>query len=166
MCVMFLEVWDAAALTGKNSEPLFPIILVKVHHEGNSKVSLEIKRNSRSSFIAQRKRIRLGTMRLQVPSLASLSGLRIRLCCDLWCRSQSRLGSRVAVAVAVAEAGGYSSDWTPSLGTSMCCRCGPQKTKRKSVVERPTKNCIYIYTAEIRFQFLFTSIRSYSCFLL
>ena len=39
------------------------------------------------------------------------------------------LGSSVAVAVA----GSYSSDWTPSLGTSMCCRCSPkiQKTKKK-----------------------------------
>jgi len=35
------------------------------------------------------------------------------------------LGSRVAVAVAVVQAGDYSSNWTPSLGTSIC----PQKTK-------------------------------------
>ena len=41
--------------------------------------------------VAQSKRIRLGTMRLQVRSLASLSGLRIRRCCELWCRSQIRL---------------------------------------------------------------------------
>ena len=31
--------------------------------------------------VAQRKRIRLGTMRFQVRFLASLSGLRIRYCC-------------------------------------------------------------------------------------
>ena len=31
----------------------------------------------------------------------------------------------VAVAVAVAVAGQYSSNWTPSLGTSICLRCGP-----------------------------------------
>ena len=43
--------------------------------------------------VAQRKRIQLGTMRLQVRSLASLSGLR------MWCRSQMQLGSDVAVAV-------------------------------------------------------------------
>ena len=29
--------------------------------------------------------------------LASLSGLRIQPCCELWCRSQTRLGSRVTV---------------------------------------------------------------------
>ena len=39
------------------------------------------------------------------------------------------LGSRVAVAVA--WAGSYSSDWTPSLGPSMCHRCGPDKTKKE-----------------------------------
>ena len=42
-----------------------------------------------------------------------------------------RLGS--CVAVAVAKAGGYSSDSTPSLGTSVCCRYGPQKTKKTGV---------------------------------
>ena len=24
---------------------------------------------------------------------------------------------------------GYSSDWTPNLVTSICCRCGPKETK-------------------------------------
>ena len=33
-----------------------------------------------------------------VQSLASLSGLRIQRCRELWCRAQTRLGSRVAVA--------------------------------------------------------------------
>ena len=53
-------------------------------------------------FVAQRKQIRLGTMRLQVRSLASLSGLRIQCCreLELWCRSQMRLRSGGAVAVA------------------------------------------------------------------
>jgi len=32
------------------------------------------------------------------------------------------------VAVAVAQARGYSSDWTPSLGTSIGHRCSPKKT--------------------------------------
>ena len=45
------------------------------------------------------KRIRLGTMRLQVRSLASLSGLRIWCCHELWCGSQTWLGSCVAMAV-------------------------------------------------------------------
>ena len=37
-------------------------------------------------MMAQCKQIQLGTMRLQVRSLASLSGLRIQRCCELWCR--------------------------------------------------------------------------------
>ena len=39
-------------------------------------------------------------MRLWVRSLALLSGLRIWCCHELWCRSQIRLGSLVAVALA------------------------------------------------------------------
>ena len=56
----------------------------------------------------QLKRIRLGTMKLRVPSLASLSGLKIRRCWEPWCWSQMWLGS--VVAVAVVKASGYSSD--------------------------------------------------------
>ena len=41
-----------------------------------------------------------------IPGLAS--GLRIRHCCELWCRSQTRLGSHIAVALA--QAGSNSSD--------------------------------------------------------
>ena len=50
-------------------------------------------------IMAQRKLILLASMRTQVRSLASFSGLRIRCCRELWCRSQARLGSQVAVAV-------------------------------------------------------------------
>ena len=39
------------------------------------------------------------------------------------------LGS--GMAVAVAQASSYISDLTPSLGTSMCHRCDPKKTKSK-----------------------------------
>ena len=49
--------------------------------------------------MAQRKPIRLGTMKLQVQSLALLSGLRIGRCCELQCRSNTQLGSGGAVAV-------------------------------------------------------------------
>ena len=51
--------------------------------------------------MVQQKRIRLGAMRLWVPSLALLSGLRIWRCHELWCRLKTRLGSDVDVAVAV-----------------------------------------------------------------
>ena len=38
---------------------------------------------------------------------------------------------RSGVAVAVVPTGSCSSDWTPRLGTSMCCGCGPKKTKEE-----------------------------------
>ena len=44
------------------------------------------------------------------------------------------LGS--CVAVAVAQGSSCSSDSTPSLGTSICCRCGPKKTKEKKKEQR------------------------------
>ena len=47
-------------------------------------------------------RTQLGSMRMWVPSLASLSGLRIWCPQELWYRLQMRLGSHIAVAVAVA----------------------------------------------------------------
>ena len=50
--------------------------------------------------VVQWKRMQLGTMRLQVQSLASLTELRIWHCRELCCRSQTRLGSGIAVAVA------------------------------------------------------------------
>ena len=35
------------------------------------------------------------------------------------------------VAVAVAKAGSYSSDWISSLGTFICCGCSPKKKKKR-----------------------------------
>ena len=58
-----------------------------------------------------------------IPGLASRSGLRIQCC------HETQLGSCVAAAVAVADS--YSSDWTPSLKTSICCEWGPKKPKKK-----------------------------------
>ena len=69
-------------------------------------------------------------MRLWIRSLALLSGLRIRSCCELWCRSQTWLGC--GIAVALVEAGSYSFDLTPSLGTSTCRKCSPKKTPPKN----------------------------------
>ena len=51
--------------------------------------------------VVQRKRIRLGTMRLWVWSLALLSGIRIWRCHELWCRLQMRLGCHLAVGCGV-----------------------------------------------------------------
>ena len=49
--------------------------------------------------VAQWKRIQLGTMRLPVRSLASLSGLRIWHCHELWCKSQMWLRSGIVMAL-------------------------------------------------------------------
>ena len=64
-------------------------------------------------------------MRMQVQSLASLGGLRICCCCELWCRSQMWLGSSVALA------SDSSSDLTPALESSRCSGCGHKKKKTK-----------------------------------
>ena len=68
-------------------------------------------------------------MRTRVRSLASLHGLRIWRCHELWCRSQTGLRSCMAVAVVKASSG--SSDSSPGLGTSICLRCSPKKKKKK-----------------------------------
>ena len=76
------------------------------------------------------KQTRLVSMRTEIRSLASLSGLRIQHCHELWCKLQTRLGS--GVVVAVVWAGSYSCDSTPSLGTSICHKCSPSKRKKKN----------------------------------
>ena len=70
---------------------------------------------------------RLGPMRTRVQCLASLRGLRIRHCHELWCRSQ------MWHCMAVVQTNSCSSNSTPSLGTSICHGCGPKKTKKKKV---------------------------------
>ena len=60
-----------------------------------------------------------------IPGLAQW----VKRCRELCYRSQMLPGS--CTAVAVAQAGSCSSDWTPSLGTSTCHGCCPKKTKDK-----------------------------------
>ena len=83
--------------------------------------------------MAQWQRSQLTFVRMQVRSLASLSGQWVkhlmRRCRELWCSGQMRLGS--GVIVAVMQAGSCSSDLTPRLGTSICRGCGPKKSKKK-----------------------------------
>ena len=55
-------------------------------------------------------------MKLQVQSLASLSGLRVQCCCELWCRL-----------AAIAPIWPLAT----SLGTSTCHGCGPKMQKKK-----------------------------------
>ena len=73
-------------------------------------------------IVAQQKRIQLVSMRIPVQSLALLTGLRIRCCHKLWLRS--------GIAVAVVQAGSCNAASTLSLGTSICCSCGPKKKKK------------------------------------
>ena len=96
--------------------------------------------SSHHGAVVNESNYQLGTMRLQVRSLALLSGLMIQHCCELWCRSQTRLGS--CIAVALAYAGDHSSNWTPSLWNSICHGSGPRKgklTKKKKKVSKLEK---------------------------
>ena len=68
----------------------------------------------------------------------SLSGLGIQHCHELWCGLQTRL--RFHIAVALAQARGYRSDLTSSLGASMCHRCGPRKDKRQKKKKKKNHN--------------------------
>ena len=77
------------------------------------------------------------------------------------CGSQTQLRSHVAVAEAVAVASSYSSDATPGLGTSICCRYSPKKQKEKKEGRkegRSVHEIIYkIYSGYIVYEFLITS---------
>ena len=96
--------------------------------------------------MAQRKQIRVGTMKLEVRSLASLRGLRNWHCRELWYRSQTQLGSYIAVAVA--QSGSCSSNSTPGLGTSILCGGSPKKSKKKERKRKKNhhqfKMCVFI----------------------
>ena len=76
----------------------------------------------------------------RVWSLASLNGLRIWHCYELWFRSQTQLWS--GIAMAVAQASSYNSDSTRSLGISVCRKCGLKKIKKNQ--EEFFKICYFI----------------------
>ena len=77
--------------------------------------------------MTQQKRIRLGTVKLWVRSLASLSGLKIQRCHELWCRLLVWLRSGIAVAVAGAAPIGPLA-WEPPYATGAALK--RQKTKK------------------------------------
>ena len=93
--------------------------------------------------MAQGKGFWLVTIRTQVQSLATLSGLRIWRCNELWHRPYTRL--RSGVAVAVEQASSYSSDLTPCLGTFICRKCGPKKQTKKNKKQTTKKRFISIW---------------------
>ena len=80
--------------------------------------------------MVQQKQIQLVSMRMRVQSLALLSGLRIRHCHELWCRSQIPLGSRIAVTAVWGQR--CSAHSTHSLGISICHGFDPRKQKNKN----------------------------------
>ena len=68
-----------------------------------------------------------------------------------WGVACRQLGSRIAVAVAVAmvQASSCSSNSTPSLGTSVCHRCGPKKEKGGKKVELFNHLDVLFYTFKL-----------------
>ena len=68
-------------------------------------------------------------MKFRVLSMASLSGLRILHCCELWCSSQMQL--RSGVVVAVVQTGGYSANWTPSWEPPYAAGVALKRPKKK-----------------------------------
>ena len=88
------------------------------------------------SIMVLRKWIRLGTTRLQVQSLASFSGLRIWHCHELWCRSQTWLGSYRPAAVALT----WPPAWEPPYATGVAL-----KSKTKNKKQKQTKHTLNIW---------------------
>ena len=54
------------------------------------------------------------------------------LSCGIGCRQL-----RSSIAVAMVQVGSCSSYFTPSLGTSVCCRGGPKKKRERRVEREP-----------------------------
>ena len=77
-------------------------------------------------IMAQRKQILTSIMRTQVRSLASLSGLRIRQCCELWYRSQVHLD--LALLRLWCRPSAIAPIRPPSPGSAIYCGYGPKKS--------------------------------------
>ena len=81
-------------------------------------------------------------MRLRVRSLALLSGLRIWHCHELWCADVAWIWRCCG-----------SGFRTPSLGTSICFRCGPWKdanTKKKKKKKKKFPSINFCYKSKSR----------------
>ena len=98
---------------GCSLHPLLQVRSLVQQHLGTWKLVKNV--DCGVSVVAQRKGIRLVSMRMQVRSLASLRGLRIQGCHKLWCRLAAK-----------APIGPLA--WEPPYG------CGPKKTKDQKKV--------------------------------
>ena len=76
-------------------------------------------------------------MRLRVQFLALLSGLKIRRCSELWCRSQTWLGSQVAVAVAPIRPLAWEPPYVAGVAQEMV------KKKKRMEAEVPTSGPVF-----------------------
>ena len=88
------------------------------------------------TIVAQWKQIWLVSMRMQVQSQVSLSGAGILCCHGLWHRSQTWLGSRVAVAVACA----VSCSWPGNFHMPWVWPWKAKKKKKKKEPKIKNKN--------------------------
>ena len=82
------------------------------------------------------------------PGLAQWIG--IWCCCELWCRSQMRLG--FCIALAMTQTGSCSSNSTPGLGAFICCRFSPKKQKTKKMEKNPglVAQTLYLLDKEVK----------------
>ena len=85
-------------------------------------------------------------MRLQVGSLASLSGLRTHSCHELECRLQTQLGSGIAGAVVEAAAGAPVRPlvWEPPYAVGAALK---DKRQQNKVVALSRLNVSYLWHA-------------------
>ena len=87
-------------------------------------------------IVAQLKQTQLVSMRMQVQSLASLSGSRIWHCHELWCRSQTWLGSHIAVAVVQLAAAALIRPLAQKLPYAAGTALKKKRRKRKKKVSK------------------------------
>ena len=96
--------------------------------------------------MVQWKQIWLGSMRMQVRSLASSTGLRIRHCRELQCRSQTWLGSHIAVAVMQADSCSSNQTPSPETSTSWVRPIKDKKRRRSTAVDNPLRHTSTLHT--------------------
>ena len=95
--------------------------------------------------VVLRKQIWLVTMRLRVGSLASISGLRIQRCCELWHRLQTWLGADVSVAMYRPAAITLIRPlaWEPPYATGAALKSKKKKKKEKKERKKQKKKYNY-----------------------